>query len=112
MKKSIKSLFQNNVLKSRYIVKDNNGRVIGPGLIYFAQGGVTGMIRISQCRNIQSHFANLKKECSEDLTIIGKILGELKDKNELFIEFAHLRAHDDWFHMSPELIEFIKSFEE
>ena len=108
MKKGIKDLFDNNTLQKRYTVPKY--QQIGDGnVIYFLQGDVTGMIKIGQCRNLQMHIKNDKANCSEDLTLLGKMNGDYLVKHNFINEFAHLRAHDDWFHSDIELVELIKS---
>jgi|SRR5665213_1004360 len=106
MKKHIKSAIVNNLSRSRYTVPSQIA------VIYFLQGEVTGMIKISHCRNLQANIQASKQFCSEELTLLGKVNGSLADCNELHQQFAHLRAHDDWFHSDVELLEFAKSFSE
>lgn len=110
MKKDIKKLFDTNQLQKRYNVP--RYQQIGDGnVIFFLRGDITGMIRIGTCRNLQAHIKDAKLNCSEDLTLIGKMNGDYVVKHDLFNQFAHLRAHDDWFNSDVELMNFIKSFE-
>jgi hypothetical protein len=109
MKKSIKSLFEHNIAQARYKKPVD---LIGQSVILFLQGDITQMIKIVHCRNWQNHLAGTKKECSETVEMISKVPGDLQLKIQLFDEFVHLRAHDDWFHSSPELINLIKTLEQ
>ncbi len=109
MKKAIDNAYTGNLLKRRY---KGPSQIAGPNTIYFLQGDITGMIKIAYCRNLPASIKNIKTYCSEDLTLIGKVDGTLPECNELHQQFAHLRAHDDWFHSDVELTEFAKSFSE
>lgn len=78
-------------------------------MIYFAQAGDGGAIKIGSSRNAQRRVLSLGNAAHEDISLLGVMSGGTADEFTLHKKFAAHRIRREWFHPAPELLDFIKS---
>lgn len=76
--------------------------------VYFIQAGDDGLIKIGVAGNAYQRLAGLQTSSPVPLRLVAAIsgVGQVREV-ELHKRFAHLRAHGEWFHPTPELLAYI-----
>ncbi len=80
--------------------------------IYFIQPVGGGPVKIGSAKSVRERFWNIQT-CSP---VILRVLATIPDKNfryerELHDRFAASRLHGEWFHPTPELLDFVEGLD-
>lgn len=75
-------------------------------IVYFLRAGE--FIKIGKATGSpDSRIAQLKTGCPFPIEVVGTMAGGFDEERALHRRFAAIRAHGEWFHATPELIDFI-----
>lgn len=75
-------------------------------LIYFIQGGMTGLVRIGQTKNIEKHLKVLQADSPVPLTVL-KVCETGTSHSQVQIYFLDEWSHGAWFKLSDNLYEYM-----
>lgn len=68
------------------------------GLIYFAQAGADGPIKIGFCgADIHGRIASIQVGCPHQVKLLGVVCGDRHTEAEFHRRFAHLSLRGEWF---------------
>jgi len=76
-------------------------------MIYFAQSGTDGPVKIGCADDIRKRMRALQTGNPDGITLLAVIPGGLPEERKLHLQFAHLRQRGEWFIASPALRRFI-----
>lgn len=77
--------------------------------VYFMHAPDAGLIKIGATSSLNSRLMALQNGSPVPLVLIGLIDGGKSIERELHNQWAHLRAHGEWFRVSAELIAYIRT---
>lgn len=77
--------------------------------IYFVRAVRVGLIKIGKADCAVKRFGSLKTMSPDQLELLGIMLCDRRGalERQLHSRFRQLRAHGEWFHPSPTLLQFI-----
>jgi hypothetical protein len=83
----------------------------GLGLVYFAQAGNTGPIRISASWSLAKRITALRDASPYEIVLLGVIpsVAPRKLERRLHKRFDKLRQHGNWFAADNRLLDYIKA---
>lgn len=73
------------------------------GVVYFAQSGDQGPIKIGWSQDVERRILELQTANAHRLHLLGTIPGRLEDEMKTHARFAHLRMEGEWFRNDPEI---------
>lgn len=76
-------------------------------VVYFAQCGVGGPIKIGRTCDIARRLAELQTASPHPLTLLAATRGATRLERIFHEEFRHARIHGEWFKPSADLLAFI-----
>ena len=80
-------------------------------MIYFIRAKDSGNIKIGYSENPKKRKAGLQTAHYEELEFVGIMDGTLKDEAKLHEKFSRSNIRGEWFHPSPEILEFISQYQ-
>jgi len=78
-----------------------------PESLYFVESGKGGPIKIGRARNVQQRIDDLQTGNPSRLRLLGTMVGCFAKEQRVHRMFASAHIHGEWFHRTPELLEFI-----
>lgn len=75
------------------------------GRVYFIDGG--DLIKIGFTKSMRRRTRDIQKHSPVKLKVLCAVVGGKLREAAFHETFAHLRAHGEWFHATPELREYI-----
>lgn len=75
--------------------------------VYFLAAETAGLIKIGCSHQPDRRTRDLQVTSPIGLKVLAVISGGRKRERELHHQFAHLRAHGEWFRSAPDLLAFI-----
>lgn len=78
-------------------------------MIYFIQAETTNLVKIGYTSDIRCRLADLQAASPFPLTVMSTMPGDISDEHRLHARFKRLRVHNEWFQLSNELLDLIRS---
>jgi len=78
-------------------------------MIYFIQNGQNGDIKIGTSQSPKKRLAELQIGTPSKLKLLKTINGNKNDEMKLHQQFHHLKIRGEWFKLSDELLNYIRS---
>lgn len=77
-------------------------------VVYFAQAGPGGPIKIGIAKDHVRRFDSLQTGCPVRLTLLGYVPGDKSDEGTLHRLFSPLRIHGEWFALAEPIIVWLQ----
>jgi hypothetical protein len=78
--------------------------------VYFIQAKSGGPIKIGCARSLKCRLRQLQVGNPAKLQILASVPGTIADERAIQKRFSDSRAHLEWFHPTPELLQLIEIF--
>lgn len=81
----------------------------GTPSIYFIHAEMVGLVKIGTAVNLRARYSEIRTASPIPLNLIAIAPGGRDQEQYAHKMFEELRSHGEWFHLSPELLRFIRS---